>query len=243
MKRCMRLLGILAWLAMVPGAAQDSDKLPENPQVPTVRFECFWEAATPQDFVIIATNLARARYLSRNPTRPSQPDPTSRNPVLPDYQVEFSLSPASQTKIFKLASQANYFNGDFDYKKHPMANTGNKTLTYADQSRHFETAYNWSENTAIGQLTELFQSISNTVEHGRRLEYLRRYDRLGLEDELKAMEDQAQSHQLAELQVIRPVLESIAGDSGVLNIARQRARRLLDSANKQMSEHADVKMP
>jgi len=47
------------------------------------------------------------------------------------------------------------------------------------------------------------------------------------------MEDAAQSHNLAELQVIAPTLKSIAEDATVLNIARQRAKKLLAKANSE----------
>lgn len=235
-----RSLVVVLW-TVVSAAVQAPDALPDNPALPMVRFECVWEAATPQNYVLLVSNLGNARYLSRNPTRPNQPQGTSPN--LPDYHIAFTLSSGNLARIFKLAQQANYFNGDFDYKKHPMANTGSKTLAYADSSRHFETTYNWSENPAIDQLTQLFQGLSGTLEYGRRLEFLHRYDKLGLEAELKAMEDAAQAHNLAEIQAIRPVLENLASDSAVMNIARQRARRLLNLADKEASMNAGVKSP
>ncbi|HZD92795.1 MAG TPA: hypothetical protein VE133_00990, partial [Candidatus Sulfotelmatobacter sp.] len=105
--------------------------------------------------------------------------------------------------------------------------TGQKTLTYADPARHFETIYDYSENKAINEITSIFQGISNTIEHGRKLQFLRRFDKLGLEAELKDMETAAENHDLCELQLIVPTLETIANDTTVLNIARQRARRLL----------------
>ena len=240
----LRLTLLLAavLLSLSSAYAQGVDKLPEHPPVATVRFECVWEAATPQDFIVLAGAMGDARYFSRNPTAPAQPQNTRNGAInaafLPDYHVEFTLSPGSQAKIFKLANQANFFKGDFDFKKHPVANTGTKTLTYADPGRHSETTYNWSENSAIDQLTHLFEGISTTLEHGRRLEFLHRYDKLGLEDELKAMEDAAQSHYLAEIQAIKPVLEKVAGDTSVLNIARQRARRLLEMAGKETAQNA-----
>ena len=113
-----------------------------------------------------------------------------------------------------------------------MANTGEKTLTYADQTRHFQTTYNHSENKAIQQLTAFFQGISSTIEFGRKLQFKHKYDKLGLEDELKAMEDAADSHNLNEIQIIAPTLKSIADDDSVLNIARRRARHLLALAAK-----------
>jgi hypothetical protein len=216
---------LLTGLALVLlGAGQNPDPA-EHPAIPTVTFNCLWEAATPQLYAITARSTGSTRYVSSNPVRQS----TDRT-VDPDYEIEFTLSSSGSAKIFALATQANYFDGDFDYKKHAVANTGSKTLTYADLARHLQTTYNWSENAAIDQLTRFFQGVSSTIEHGRKLAFLHRYDKLGLEDELKAMEDEAQSRYLAELQIIAPVLESIANDSSVMNIARQRARRLLQRA-------------
>jgi hypothetical protein len=230
-KRWLRPVFSIALLSTCAGQEQKPAEIPSNPAIATVRFECLWEAAVPQDYIITVEALGSARYFSRNPTRPDQPEGSGA--FLPDYQMAFTLSPASQDKIFKLAGQANYFNGNFDYKKHAVASSGTKTLTYADPARHFETTYNWSENSVIDELTKLFTGISASIEHGRKLEFRHRYDKLGLEAELKGMEDEAQNHYLAELQVIAPILKSIAEDSSVLNIARQRARQLLAQSKQQ----------
>lgn len=240
MKHRLVLAAGLAMLLLLPAVAQDADRLPDHPAIATIRFECFWEAATPQDYVITVQGQGRARYLSRNPTRPNQPEGQGGDP---DFQIEFTLSPANQTKIFKLAEEANFFNGDFNYTKHRVATTGAKTLTFADPARNFQTKYDWSENPAIEQLTQLFQGISSSIERGRKLDYLHRFDKLGLEDELKGMEDEAKKHYLSEIQIIAPTLASIANDPAVLNIARQRARRLLALADKENGQTAGVKMP
>jgi hypothetical protein len=234
MKRCF--LHFLPWLLtlFVPAvtAPAQSPTQAENPAIPVVTFNCLWEAATPQQYTITLRSTGGARYVSSSPVRASEDRAQD-----PDYEIEFTMSAANRDKVFRLAQQAGYFQGDFDYKKHGMANTGKKTLTYADVSRHYQTIYNWSENTAIDQLTRLFTGVSMTIEHGRKLQFLHRFDKLGLETELKGMEDAAESHYLAELQVIAPTLESIANDSSVLNIARQRARRLLT----QSKQRAEVK--
>ena len=95
------------------------------------------------------------------------------------------MSAADRDKIFRYAREANYFNGDFSFKKHAVASTGKKTLTYVDPARHFQTTYDYSENKAIQEITSIFKGISNTIEHGRKLQFLRRFDKLGLEAELK----------------------------------------------------------
>jgi hypothetical protein len=230
MKPFRALITVAAFaLALVELAGQSADQQ-QNPAIPTITYECYWEATRPQDVVIKVQSTGNTTYLSRNPSLPTEQEagPQPRNRALdPDYQVQFLMSQPNRDKILKLAEQANFFNGNFDFTKHAMANTGRKTLAYADVSRRFQTVYNYSENRAIQDLTQLFQNISNTLDFGRRLAFDYKYDKLGLEAELKAMEEAASSHNLAEVQVIAPLLEQIADDPKVLNIARQRAKKIL----------------
>jgi hypothetical protein len=239
MKLCLRflLLPVLALLTQGVAPAAQTATQATDPLIPTVTFNCLWEAATPQEYDITVKSTGTARYLSRNPTRP----PDANGAGDEDYVIEFTMSAPNVSKVFALTGQAKYFDGQFDFTKHAVANTGTKTLTYADPARHFQTSYNWSENVAIDGLTNLFGAISNTMEHGRKLLFLRRFDKLGLENELKAMESLAQNQELAEIEVIAPTLESIANDSAILNIARQRARRLLALANKESGKTSPQK--
>src|SRR4029077_7754756 len=193
-----------------------------NPTVPTITFDRVWEAFTPQSVTITVQSTGQVKYISRNPSKP--PDEAGPDP---DFQLEFTMSPANRDKLFRYAKEANYFKGDFSFKKHVVSSTGKKILAYADSAQHFETTYDYSENKAVQEITDIFLGISSTIEHGRKLQFLRRFDKLGLEAELKGMESAAENHNLAELQVVASTLESIANDSTVLNIARQRARRLL----------------
>jgi hypothetical protein len=218
----MKRAGLIFFLLTLPAALfLGQQKTPLHPTLPTITFARVWEAYTPQDINFTVQSTGSAKYLSRNPFTP--PDPGSD----PDYTLDFTISTRNQEKLFRDAREANYFNGDFSFKKHPVASTGKKTLTYGDPDRYFETSYDYSENRAIEEITNILTGISNTIEHGRKLQFLHRFDKLGLEDELKGMEAAMESHNLAELQIIQPTLESIAGDSKVLNIARQRAKRLL----------------
>jgi hypothetical protein len=195
-----------------------------NPTTPTITFDRLWEASTPQEYLFTVKSGGTATYLSRNPTRAPE-DGSEKDP---DYTLDFTLSARNRDKIFKLAQEANYFNGNFDFTKHAVANTGRKTLTYADPSRHFQTVFNHSENKPVQELAHLFLAISNTIEFGRKLQFKYKYDKLGLESELQGMEMAAEGGNLAEVQLIAPTLQKIADDSSVLNIARKRAKHLLD---------------
>jgi hypothetical protein len=224
MKRAGLIIFLLILAAPLALSGQDTQ---QNPIRPTITFDRVWEAYKPQNVTITVQSTGSARYVSRNPFTPPEPGAD------PDYTLDFTLSSRSQQKLFREAREANYFDGDFSFKKHVVASTGKKTLTYSDPVRHFSTTYDYSDNKAIEEITNLFSGISNTIEHGRKLAYLHRFDKLGLEDELKAMEDAAESHNLAEVQIIAPTLKSIQDDTKVLNIARQRAKRLLAKAKSE----------
>jgi hypothetical protein len=215
---------ILAALS-VSSLAQTADiaagKTGDHPAVPTVTFTLDWPAAEPEHYVLAVDSNGRATYKSSGAQRfPGNP-----------YSFKFTVSETTRDRIFDTARALDFFSGNFEYKKRKVAFTGQKTLAYTDASRNLETSYNWSDNLKIRQLTELFQGIATTLEFGRSLDYLRRYDKLGLNAELKRMDELAASGQLAELQVLSADLERIAGDSSVMEIARQKARRLLQRAN------------
>jgi hypothetical protein len=234
---------LLAALVQLP-AAQDAKDKALHPTIPTVTFDSIWEASTPQEYTITVRSDGPSTYLSRSPSVQVQQEDkrsdkrwagdekaaASPQEKDPDFHIQFTMSPATAQRIFKDAQQANYFNGSFDFTRHAVANTGHKTLTYADPNRYFQTTFNLSENKAIADLAHLFLGISNTIEFGRKLEFKHKYDKLGLESDLKAMEDALESHNLEELQLISRTLQSIIGDITVMNIARTRAKHLLAKA-------------
>jgi hypothetical protein len=226
--RILISLAVPAAFLLFPSALRGQNSgqsVDKDTSAPSITFDRVWDDFTPQKITITVSADGKTKYVSHTSAKP--PDEAD------DYETEFVISPARRDKIFRYAKETNYFDGDFTFKKHVVASTGKKILTYADPSRHFNTTYDYSENKAIQEITNIFQGISNTVEHGRKLKFLRRFDKLGLEAELKGMESAAEGHNLAELQIIAPMLESIAADTTILNIARQRAQRLLARASSE----------
>jgi hypothetical protein len=225
MKRSFVMLVVPALALISAQAAAQALKPDQASATPSITFERIWEDFTPQSVTITVSANGAAKYASRTPGK--------NNDDADEFHTEFTMSQDRCDKLFRYAAEANYFQGDFTFKKHAVASTGKKTLTYVDASRHFNTTYDYSEHKAIQEITSIFMGLSNTIEHGRKLQFLRRFDKLGLESELKVMEDAAESHNLVEIQLIAPTLESIAEDHAILNIARQRAHRLLAKAKSE----------
>jgi len=187
----------------------------------TVTFSLDFPGSDPEHYSISVQSDGRARYECSAPISADSEDREN-------YQTEFSLSDATRTRIFDLAAQAKYFSGKIDSGKQKLANTGAKKLAYKDGQRDFAAAYNYSPLPTVQQLTTLFQSISATLEFGRRLDHLHRYQKLALDDELKRMEEQARHGDLVELQAVKPILQEIYADSSVLNVVRARAQRIME---------------
>ena len=187
----------------------------------TVTFTLDFPGSDPEHFSISVQSDGHARYECSAKISPDSEDREN-------YQTEFTFSDATRARIFALAAQAHYFSGKIDSGNRKLANTGAKKLSYKDDQRDFTATYNFSPHPAVEQLTSLFQSVSATLEFGRRLAYYHRYQKLALDEQLKQMEDEARHGELAELQSVKPVLQQIYDDNSVLNVVRARAHRVMD---------------
>ncbi len=144
-----------------------------------------------------------------------------------------SLSSATVAEVFKAARTLDHFNIACDSKAKNIANTGAKTLSYSGADGHGSCTYNYSENKDVTALTNTFLAIAFTLDEGRRLDFLHRFDRLGLDAEMNALADQVKSGGALELGTIAPTLRSIAGDEMVMERVRLRAAKLLERAGAQ----------
>jgi len=211
----------------------DSKRSLANTPVPTVSFAFDFPGADPSSYTIVVESTDAAVYHSAGATPVdtagggAAPEPATGDP----YSYKLTVSEATRSRIFQLAEQARFFAGNFEYK-HRLANTGAKTLAYTDLTRKNQTTYNYSTNTAIQELTKIFQGISATLEAGHRLEYLYTHQKLGLDVEMKRVDEMSKENQFEELHAIESTLQKIANDPSVLNIVRERAHHLLQVAGQ-----------
>jgi len=211
-----------------PAQTEDLSSKVSVPNVPVVSFTQDFPESTPSHYSLRVAKNGKASYESMGKLTPeAEGDP---------FSYTFTMSEANVARIFELAASAKYFDRDVDYRKGRQANTGKKTLKYEDSTRQQQTEYNYSTHSEIQQLTKSFQSIALTMEFARHLQYFRHYQPLALEDDLKRMEEMAKDDDLKELQAIAPILQDIAEDKSILNVARVRAQRLLTLGAKPSSQ-------
>ena len=141
------------------------------------------------------------------------------------------LSQPTVETIFKIARSLDRFNIPCASKAKNIADTGKKTLSYSGSDGQGSCTYNYSENKSVTQLTETFQAIAFTMDEGRKLDFLHRYDRLGLYSEMDVLIHEVQEKRALEVGNIAPSLTSIVADEALMQKVRERAAKLLAQAD------------
>jgi hypothetical protein len=214
----MKLLVALVLLSSLSVAVQQSQSA--APAQPTIRYSFAWNQGFPwQKYTIDVASDGKAHFDGA----PQADGSYDTDP----YQQDFTMSAANRQKIFELAQRLNYFQGDFDSRLKHVAKTGTKTLEYESQQVKGSTSFDYSQHPEIQELVRLFSGIATTIDYGRKLAFQYRFDKLGLNQRMKELEQLQKDGNVEELQIIAPTLRKIADDPNMMNISRQSAQRLL----------------
>lgn len=207
-------------LLSLPACAQNIFTEGLKGNIPTVRFTFENPDLTPATYEISVDAAGDGDYFSRD-----QGDAGGEG-----LRRRFQVSKTTRNRIFELTTALRQFRGDFEFRKHRVAFSGHKTFTYTEGAEEYSTRFNWSENKEITELAALYQGIAATLHAEAELVRLRKFDRLGLDAQLKRMEQQVKSGWLKEIQIIARVLGEVRSDPKVMDMARARADRLLKLA-------------
>jgi hypothetical protein len=176
-------------------------------------------------FILAVDQNGRGNY------KGDQTEPVVRGvlaqPATVAFEQKFELSSQTTRRIFALADELDHFNIACASKAKNVADTGTKTLTYIAPGTTNSCTYNYTENKGVNALTDLFLAIAETMDEGRALDHLHRYDRLGLDSAMSFLTQQVSEGHALELGTIATTLRSIADDAEVIERVRMRARALL----------------
>jgi hypothetical protein len=213
-------LGTIGFSTMVFAQSPETEPGAKIVPVPTITFELNWREADPNWYSVTVEADGPAAYRSQPKVGPNEipGDP---------YMVKFTATEATRKRMFALAAAVKFFQGNFEYRGGNIAKTGTKTLRYQYGKETNETSFNFSTNTDLMDLVTMFQQISTTIEFGRRIDFKLRFDKLGLDSELKALESAYSRGALLEVQAIAPILQKVLNDRGTMNISRARIQHIL----------------
>jgi hypothetical protein len=201
------LLPLLLALLLCPSAAASADGA-------TLIYRKVFKGSAPEFSEIKVNDKGAATYDIRSLN--DEPDPTP-----------FEVSAPLVQKLFALAAQLKHFNGiELDVKRR-IAYLGQKTFRYEGPEGAYEVTFNYTIDATASQLHQLFEGLARQQDHLANLQRRVRFDRLGVNDALLRFEADFNRRMIPEPQVLLPVLEQIANDSRVIEIARTRARALI----------------
>lgn len=202
------LLFLLALLAVIPAsvAAQGEAKL---------TYRKIFRASSPEFVEVVVTASGAGTVDIRQMDDDPAPEP-------------IELSPGLAARMFEMAAELSHFDGiELDVKRR-LANLGEKTFRYEDGARTHETKFNYTINQTAVQLMQAFEGLARQEGHRQLLAHRLRFDRLGVNDALIGLDNDFRRGLLPEPARLLPVLEAVADDSRVIEMARSRARSLVE---------------
>lgn len=141
-----------------------------------------------------------------------------------------ALTQATTAKLFEEVRSTHQFRNGCESKAKNIADTGMKTLTYAGPDGGSSCRWNFTEDKTVEALGETFAGMAFTLDMGRTLAMKRRFDRLGLDQQMNLLVEAAKSGRAVELSNIAPVLRSLAEDPSLMERVRMRAAKLLEQS-------------
>jgi hypothetical protein len=179
--------------------------------LPSITFTKDFPGSTPPYFSIVLRRDGQALY---------RIEPEEKPTVL-------QVSAESTDTIFALAGKLDYFRGATLESSRKVARMGTKTYRFENGEDRGEVSYNHTENADALALTALFERLAATQQHFDRLEYLLRFDRLGIVKELLQLEIDLDQGRLLEPALLLPVLEKVRANRSLVNVAQQRAAGII----------------
>jgi hypothetical protein len=212
----VRAITALAMLCIVLCAgvarSQATSPAPEA-DLPTITYRRVFQGSTPEFVEIAVRQDGSARADVRQLSEAASPQ-------------EFQVGAEMRGKIFDLAREMhNFQHTDLDAHRR-VAYLGEKTFRWEKGTEAYETKYNYTTDAKATQLQRIFENLAQEQADLATLEQQLRYDRLGINDALRQFEDHLKQHVLPEPARFLPVLDRIAEDSRLIEMARQRARSL-----------------
>jgi hypothetical protein len=201
-----------AFLALLPGVYTLQAQV--APAVPQLTFTKILKGSSPEYMALSIDSNGKGTYDSHK----LEDSPTPR---------PLQISTGTTAQIFSLALSLNYFRSvDLD-SHHRVANLGLKTLTYEAGEEINKVQYNYTENRAAQQLTDMLEKIGNVEEQIIQLEYDMKYDHLNLPQTLRQIQEDLEDHYFVEATLMIPTLEKISTNPRFMHLAQSRALEIM----------------
>jgi hypothetical protein len=149
----------------------------------------------------------------------------------------FEVSANTMQQLLAAFDAVKFLSSTEDYESHlKVADMGWKTIILAREGKSREVRFNYTTNKQVNALADFLSGLAVAVLRRDALEHSMKYDKLGLPDQLNALQAEMNSRWLTEPEMLLPVLQKISSNSTYFNIVQRKARALIlqiESASRQ----------
>lgn len=199
-----RLIAVVL-CAVIGGLAQD-----------VIHFERDFPGAVPGHFEVSLTRTGVATYSE------SGEDP-----------IELEVGTRSADVVFAYAVELDFFAKSVASDR-KVASTGRKILRYeSDGVVRGTVEFDYSEIATARKLASWFVNLAGTHQHLEELNRTFRFDRLGVNKALVAVEQSFDRDRIVAPALLVPILDKISQQPRIVHLARARAEGLLERIRKE----------
>jgi hypothetical protein len=143
-----------------------------------------------------------------------------------DQPVRFKLSPSETETLFLLSGKLDHFARPLESGL-KVARVGDKTFTWSQGAERHEVKFNYTLDVDGQTLLDWFERMCESAIYKLELERAVRFDRIGVNQALLKLEAAYDRKRLVALDQYLPLLERIVKNDSYLNMARERAAKLV----------------
>ena len=213
MKRRLLLFALLLMFGCLSLRAQSAAAHP------ALTFIKEFPGSVPPYYSITLRELDGGKYLAEYRAEPDE-EPT-----------ELPVTAGVAERAFALAENLGWFANVKIESGRKVAQMGRKTLRYENGPQRNEAVYNHTESLPAVELTNWFEKLSATQRHADRIDYLLRFDKLGIVKELLQTEVDLDNDRLLEPKLLLPMLNKVLANKSLVNVAHDRAGQLVSRLN------------
>lgn len=216
---CLKLT-LLSILILRVTSVPAQNSAPDGPAArPAISFTKDFPGSVPAYYSITLRSAGEAAYRAEYKA------------ALDEEPTELKVSEASAQEAFGWAEKLGWFREMKIESGKPVAQMGKKTFRYESGADRHEVSYNHTELPEAIALTSWFERLSATQQHIDRIEYLLRFDRLGIVKELLQVEMDLNQNRLLEPALLLPALNKLLASKSLVNVAHDRAALIVEKIN------------
>jgi hypothetical protein len=144
-----------------------------------------------------------------------------------DNPLKFQIKASDAAEIFAVIDRLDRFKRPLESNL-KVAKMGLKTFRFENGSEKTEVSFNYSEDPDGRALADWFDRIAESEQAFIALERAAKYDKLGVNKALLALESSMDRKRLVITDQFVPILERISKNEGYLHMARTRAANLME---------------